>query len=222
MERSLSKWMLWHAVTMTMLTGISIIMGVVLPVIIGMVASMLVLLIWQRQAWLWIKPLGGYANQITLLRFVILIIALVLVNAMHQYLFVALVVFVMIADGIDGYLARRFNQASDFGEIFDTEVDAFLALSLALLISMNHPEAAWVLVGGLMRYAMIILYRILGWHERRRPHMPETKLFAVLYFISLLIPWLLPWDIAVWIVLGGNAMVSFSFIREFVLIMRAD
>jgi phosphatidylglycerophosphate synthase len=220
MEKLLNTWTFRHAVLMTVIGSLAVLLDNpwILPV--AMCISIAILLTEQRQTWLALKPFGGYANHVTLIRFILFLVILGFHSILHPYVFVGLVLSVIIADGIDGYLARRFDTSSDFGEIFDTEIDAFLAIALSVLIWSTFPSALWVLAGGFLRYLFVILYRVLGWDQMQRPHMPETKLFAVLYFISLLTPWLLPWDVAVWIVLAGNALVSFSFIREFVLIMR--
>ena len=47
----------------------------------------------------------------------------------------ALAGFALALDGVDGHLARRFDQVSDFGARFDMEVDAALILVLCIGLS---------------------------------------------------------------------------------------
>ncbi|MDX2222020.1 MAG: CDP-alcohol phosphatidyltransferase family protein [Rhodospirillaceae bacterium] len=58
-------------------------------------------------------------------------------------------------DGIDGPLARCQNLESAFGARFDMEVDAALILALSVLAWAWGKCGAWVIVGGLLRYAFV-------------------------------------------------------------------
>ena len=58
-------------------------------------------------------------------------------------------------DGVDGFLARRSGLSSDFGARFDMEVDAALALILALHAMTGSAIGAEVLVLGIMRYVFV-------------------------------------------------------------------
>jgi len=217
MNSKIANWTLGHAVLMIAATVAAAAGHAQFLLIWAVTASMLVYLALNYQTWSLIQPIGGYANQVTFVRFLLLLFALAMQSVLNVYVFVALVIVVMIADGIDGYLARKYDQASAFGEVFDMEVDAFLALSISYLIWLDHHEVWWVLIAGLLRYVFALLYGLIGWQQRKRPSMPESKVFAVVFFIALLTPFILPWSISVWIVAGGCALVMFSFLKEFAL-----
>lgn len=68
----------------------------------------------------------------------------------------AAVLALLALDGVDGYLARRSRLASTFGARFDMEVDAFLALVLAVLIWRSGKAGLWILGLGSLRYAFIV------------------------------------------------------------------
>jgi len=53
----------------------------------------------------------------------------------------ALVSFALAAglDGVDGYIARHFNQKSELGAILDPLADKFLLVSGVVVLSCNHP-----------------------------------------------------------------------------------
>ncbi len=63
-------------------------------------------------------------------------------------------------DGVDGWLARAHGLCSEFGEYFDKETDALLALSLcwALVVVVHAPW--WSLVIGLWRFGFVLMLRL--------------------------------------------------------------
>lgn len=215
MERNITYWTFLHAILMLVATILARVMQAEYFLVWIVSASLLLFISLNYHTWSRLHPVGGYANHVTFGRFMLLIFALATYHVIHQYAFILLILLVMIMDGIDGYLARRFHQSTAFGEVFDMEVDAFLALSMCFMIWTVHPESWWVMTGGLLRYAFSILYWLIGWHRRKRPVMPASKLFAVLFFLSLLTPFILDWDLACWIVVGGSTIVAFSFVYEF-------
>ena len=105
----------------------------------------------------------------------------------HGVLFglVALVVFALVLDGVDGYLARRQGLESDFGARFDMEVDALLILILSAAAALLDKAGPWVLMIGLMRYAFVMA----GWFEPRLngPLFPSLrrKIICVLQIAAL-------------------------------------
>jgi phosphatidylglycerophosphate synthase len=68
----------------------------------------------------------------------------------------ALVLFAL--DGADGWLARRWGLASDFGEYADKESDALLVLMLCALVHrLPGGPGMWVLAPGILRYLFVLL-----------------------------------------------------------------
>ena len=68
---------------------------------------------------------------------------------------IAVILFALALDGIDGYLARRSGLESRLGARFDMEVDALLILILSLAALLLGKAGVWVLLIGLMRYAFV-------------------------------------------------------------------
>ncbi len=54
-------------------------------------------------------------------------------------------------DWVDGWLARRFNQVSEFGKIFDPTADRILFISTITGIIINHAAPIWFCVLVLIR-----------------------------------------------------------------------
>jgi CDP-diacylglycerol--glycerol-3-phosphate 3-phosphatidyltransferase len=85
------------------------------------------------------------ANKITILR--ILLIPFFVVetlyyvetgNEVHHLLAILSFAITAILDGVDGYIARRYNQRSVLGAILDPLADKLLLVSGIVLLSFNH------------------------------------------------------------------------------------
>jgi len=79
----------------------------------------------------------------------------------------------LLADGLDGALARRQRTASPFGARFDLEVDALFVGVASLLLLRTGTVGAWILLGALLRYG----YLAAGsrWPALRTPLPPSRR-----------------------------------------------
>ncbi len=87
------------------------------------------------------------ANKVTILR--ILLIPVFVVEVLYyvktnneRYLGLAILCFALaaICDGVDGYIARHYNQRSELGAILDPLADKLLLVSGIVLLSFDHPN----------------------------------------------------------------------------------
>jgi cardiolipin synthase len=150
------------------------------------------------------------ANKITILR--ILLIPFFVVEVLYYvksenefHRIAALLTFAVaaICDGVDGYIARRYNQISELGTILDPLADKLLLVSGVIVLSINHEQMLgqiplW-LTGTIIGRDLLLL---LGWgvihmtvgNVTVRPHM-LGKISTVLQMAAVL--WLLlKWDTA--------------------------
>lgn len=109
------------------------------------------------------------ANNLSILRILfapVFVTSLVYFSAERPYLHaVSLVLFGLacLTDALDGYLARKFNQVTDFGAYLDPIADKLLLVSGFLSLSfMSHlPHAmripAWVTISVVARDLVILL-----------------------------------------------------------------
>src|SRR2546421_12024978 len=87
------------------------------------------------------------ANKITILRILLIPFFVVQVlyyvksgHEQHQLLAILSFAVAAICDGVDGYIARRYNQRSELGAILDPLADKLLLISGIVLLSLdNHP-----------------------------------------------------------------------------------
>src|SRR5438132_2974294 len=86
------------------------------------------------------------ANKITILRILLIRFFVVEVlyyvktgNEVHRLLAIRSFAVAAICDGVDGYIARRYNQRSELGAILDPLADKLLLVSGIVLLSFNWP-----------------------------------------------------------------------------------
>jgi CDP-diacylglycerol--glycerol-3-phosphate 3-phosphatidyltransferase len=85
------------------------------------------------------------ANKITILRVLLIPFFVVEVlyyvkagEAVHRYLALGSFALASILDGVDGYIARRFNQRSELGAILDPLADKLLLVSGIIVLSFDR------------------------------------------------------------------------------------
>ena len=85
------------------------------------------------------------ANKVTILRillipfFVVELIYYVQTgNEIHRLLAILSFAVAAILDGVDGYIARHYNQKSELGAILDPLADKLLLVSAIVVLSFNH------------------------------------------------------------------------------------
>ncbi len=108
------------------------------------------------------------ANKITILR--VLLIPFFIVQVLYYveggvewHRVAAIVTFgvAALSDGLDGYIARRYNQRSQLGAILDPMADKLLLVSGIILLSFNNeprlPQTPLWLVGTIVGRDMLLL-----------------------------------------------------------------
>jgi len=75
----------------------------------------------------------------------------------REYIFIAIFIFALITDVLDGYLARKLNVSSEFGAKLDSWGDMAIYLSLPLCTYWLYPE----LVSGVYSYFLIVIFAYL-------------------------------------------------------------
>ena len=96
-------------------------------------------------------------NLITGLRFILVIPISVFIYQGNY--FTALVLFIVagLSDGLDGYLARRFNWTSEFGQFADPLADKCLILATLLALAFSERLPLWFVYTMLTRDGLILI-----------------------------------------------------------------
>ena len=116
------------------------------------------------------------ASKITLARVALIPVYMILMYASHGqagiYMWSALLVFIIasLTDFVDGYIARHYNQVSDFGKFLDPLADKLLTLAAMCMFCQWGSFPAWAL--------MIVLTREFAVSGLRMVAGPKGKVIA--------------------------------------------
>lgn len=96
-----------------------------------------------------------------------------------------LFVFGMATDGIDGYLARKYNVVSDFGKLLDPIADKVLTGGALITLSILDELPWWVTVVILLREVGITVFRFAVLSDRVIPASRGGKLKTITQFVAI-------------------------------------
>jgi cardiolipin synthase (CMP-forming) len=101
-------------------------------------------------------------NYITIFRFIL--VPFIVMALLSGYVGAALIGFVIagISDGIDGFIARRYNQGSELGAYLDPIADKLLLISLFVVLGFVKELPVWLVVIVVSRDIFIIGAVLLG------------------------------------------------------------
>ena len=83
------------------------------------------------------------ASKITLVRVALIPVFMVLLLMGHNYAAFAVFVIASLTDFVDGYVARKYNQVSDFGKFVDPLADKLLVISCIVIFVEWGRFPAW-------------------------------------------------------------------------------
>lgn len=177
--------------------------------------SFLILLYANHLAILSIKPVGGYANWVTLFRLGLLLAVGYWNQNLDTNWIGGLGILILSLDGIDGFLARKFNQTSEFGGRLDGETDAYFVLQYACILHHYDFFEWWILWPGVLRYGYVLISYIIWKTLKPEPVSYIRKTIAVIIMAALLSPFLIGSEISGSIVIVAIIAVTFSFGKSF-------
>ncbi|MEQ1727927.1 MAG: CDP-alcohol phosphatidyltransferase family protein [Vicinamibacterales bacterium] len=133
----------------------------------------------------------GPANLVTTLRVLLLSLVAALIGegptSAVAWGGALLAVVITALDGVDGWLARRTNYASEFGARYDMETDALLILVLAVLAWKHDKAGAWIVLAGAMRYLFVASGHLWTWMNRELPQSQRRKTVCVVQIVGLIV-----------------------------------
>ncbi len=130
------------------------------------------------------KSLFNIPNCLSASRLVLAPVLLYLAYYGHGDIFLILLAASLLTDGLDGYLARRWDQCSELGVKLDSWGDLFtygaMLFGLILLWPAIFQHEKWFFLLGLCTYFVPTLTCLLKFHELPRYHTWSAKLAAIL------------------------------------------
>ena len=209
---SLSKWTFAHAVFCLIAASV---VGVAGDLRILLIAGTLSFgyFLWRGNAsW---TPHGGFgsANAITLVRLIagLSLCFLGSPDASGILVFI-LALTVLIVDGLDGWMARRHNESSEFWEYFDKETDAFFLLILCFVAYFQGKAGLWIIMPGLLRYLFVLVLVAMKPEIDKEYRSRMARVIYVTMIIALLSVFITPvWFYSPLLVVGITGLfLSFA------------
>lgn len=107
------------------------------------------------------------ANKITVFRVILIPVFLVLAYTGHMYWAFAVYTIACLSDMADGYIARHYNQVSNFGKFADPLADKMLVLSAMCFFIENGQMAGWIVAVVLFREFAVSGLRLVAVEQQR-------------------------------------------------------
>lgn len=107
------------------------------------------------------------ANKITMVRVALIPVFLVLCYLDHRVAATVVFIIASLSDLLDGYIARHYNQVSNFGKFMDPLADKMLVLSAMCFLVEKGQMPGWVVAVILFREFAVSGLRLIA-AERQR------------------------------------------------------
>ena len=102
------------------------------------------------------------ASKITLVRVVMIPIFMVLLLLGYRWAALAVFILASVTDFVDGYVARHYNQVSDFGKFLDPLADKLLVTACMLIFTEWGRMPSWALMIVLAREFAVTGLRLVA------------------------------------------------------------
>ncbi|GAB4404232.1 MAG: hypothetical protein OHK0039_04320 [Bacteroidia bacterium] len=210
---SIERWSRVHAGAMLSATLVCLLLGRAWPLGVAGLLSFGGYVLSNRPLWQEHSRWGGPANLVTSLR--VLLLCWLAGTTLPPLATTGLALGVLVSDGLDGYLARRYGVQSLFGAYFDKETDAFYVMVLSTMLYTTALAPAWVLGLGLIRYVYVLLLIYFKPPTRSESRSYLGQVIAVAVMLALAAGFILPAAGRLPVLAGTGLLVLFSFGRSF-------
>lgn len=146
------------------------------------------------------------ASKLTLLRVVMIPVFMALLLLGYSWIALAVFILASLTDFVDGYVARHFNQVSDFGKFLDPLADKLLVFAAMLIFVQWNRMPAWAVMIVLAREFAVSGLRMVAaskglvlaaaWSGKIKTAATMVGLCAMIAFPSIILD-----QIVIWIIL---------------------
>lgn len=152
------------------------------------------------------------ASKITLARVALIPVFMVLLLLGHTWWALAVFIIASLTDFVDGYIARHYNQVSDFGKFLDPLADKLLVLACMLIFIQWGRMPAWAVMIVLAREFAVSGLRMVaaaGGKVLAAGWSGKIKTFSTMMGLCLMMAFPVRWlDIAVTVVIAVTTLYS--------------
>jgi phosphatidylglycerophosphate synthase len=135
--------------------------------------------------------------------------------------FFIVVLIIPLLDVVDGLVARRRKEESQFGMYYDMEVDALFVMVASIIIYLNHSYMWIVLIPAFLRYFFKFLLSIL---DQQKKFIESKQKYASIiagnYFIALVLFSLMNNELTKWYLSLSSIMIMMSFAKSIINIVQ--
>jgi len=166
------------------------------------------------------NPPGGYANWVTGFRLVLILIGSFLFGIVSTNTILAIMLTAVLLDVVDGFLARKFDHASNFGSYFDMEVDAYFVLLMCFYYFQYEDIGWWILFPGVLRYLYKVVVTLIPKPTFKEKKQKYASIIAGIFFVLLIVCLISPSEIRNILLLIGSFLIVVSFGISFVQYLK--
>ena len=153
------------------------------------------------------------ANKITIFRILLVPVFLIFIYTGHNYIAAAVFIIASLSDFADGYIARSYNQTSDFGKFIDPLADKILVLSAMCCFIESAQMPAWCVVIVLLREFSVSGLRLIAAEQGKviaaaKSGKVKTACTMVCIILMLVFPDVRPVNILSGILIGTTTFFS--------------
>lgn len=155
------------------------------------------------------------ANKITIFRVILIPVLLVLMYldfSGHMYWALAVFIIASLSDFADGYIARHYNQVSDFGKFLDPIADKLLVTSAMMMFVSWGTMPAWTLIIVIAREFAVTGLRLVAVDNGRviaAAWSGKIKTATTMVCICLMMIWNVNWlNILCWVLIVVTTLYS--------------
>lgn len=155
------------------------------------------------------------ANKITIFRVILIPVLLVLMYldfSGHMYWALAVFILASLSDFADGYIARHYNQVSDFGKFLDPIADKLLVTSAMMMFVSWGTMPAWALIIVIAREFAVTGLRLVAVDNGRviaAAWSGKIKTATTMVCICLMMIWNVNWlNILCWVLIVVTTLYS--------------
>ena len=131
-------------------------------------------------------------NILTAVRFLLApLFVFVFFSSNENYLRLSAYVFVLagITDVLDGYIARRFNLITKWGQAMDPLADKIMQLTVLICLTINRIIPIWVIIIVGIKEALMIIGGVVLYTRRDHVVIPARnygKISTILFYMAVL------------------------------------
>ena len=107
------------------------------------------------------------ASKITMLRMILIPVFLIFLYLDMRYWALAVFIIASASDAVDGYIARHYNQVTNFGKFMDPLADKVLVITAMCYYIEAHQMAAWVVAIVIFREFAVSGLRLIAVEQGR-------------------------------------------------------